>query len=61
MSELQITETTPDLSHMRSQIAHDRNNKNTTFKFHPCQAWLFMLFYRSNTNIREIIVIYVLK
>jgi hypothetical protein len=46
---------------MRSQIIYDGNNKNTIYKFAGYQAWLFMLFYRSNTNIREIIVNYVLK
>ena len=61
MSGRKITEILSDFSHMRSQIIYDGNNKNTIYKFRGCQAWLFMLFYRSNTNIREIIVNYVLK
>lgn len=61
MSGLQITETVPDLSHMRSQITYNGNNNNTMFEFCPNSTYMLMLFYRSNTNIREIIVIYVLK
>lgn len=61
MSGLRITRTPSDVSHMRSQIAHAGNNTNTLSKFALNQLWLFMLFYRSDTNIREIIVIYVLN
>jgi len=61
MSGLRITRTPSDCSHMRSQIAHARNNTNTLYEFYPNHAWMFMLFYRSNTNIREFIVIYVLN
>jgi hypothetical protein len=61
MSELRITRTPSEVSHMRSQIAHAGNNTNTISEFHPSHVWLFMLLYRSDTNIREIIVIYVLK
>lgn len=61
MSGLRITETGSGFSHMRSQIAHERNNTNTIYKFSLNQVWLFMLFYRSDTNIREFIVIYVLN
>lgn len=61
MSELRITRTPSDVSHMRSQIAHAGNNTNTISEFCPNQEWLFMLFYRSDTNIREFVVIYVLN
>lgn len=61
MSGLRITRTPSDCSHMRSQIAHASNNTNTIYGFALNQGWLFMLFYRSDTNIREIIVIYVLN
>lgn len=61
MSELRITRTPSDVSHMRSQIAHSENNTNTLSKLSVNQELLFTLFYRSNTNIREIIVIYVLN
>lgn len=61
MSELRITRTPSDVSHMRSQIAHAGNNTNTLFEYWDNQALLFMLFYRSDANIREIIVIYVLN
>jgi hypothetical protein len=61
MSELRITRTPSDVSHMRSQIAHAGNNTNTISEFRPDYMRLFVLFYRSNTNIREIIVIYVLN
>lgn len=61
MSELRITRTPSDVSHMRSQIAHAGNNTNTISKFRRNQIMLFMLFYRSDANIREIIVIYVLN
>lgn len=61
MSGLRITRTPSDVSHMRSQIAHAGNNTNTLSEFRINQLWLFMLFYRSDTNIREIIVIYVLN
>ena len=61
MSELQITRTPSDVSHMRSQIVHAGNNTNTISEWSVNQEWLFMLFYRSDTNIREIIVIYVLN
>lgn len=61
MSGLRITETTPRFSHMRSQIGYGGNNMNTEFEFPVNQLWLFMLFYRSDANMREIIVIYVLN
>ena len=61
MSELRITRTPSDVSHMRSQIAHAGNNTNTISEFPGNQEWLFMLFYRSDTNIREFVVIYVLN
>lgn len=61
MSELRITRTPSDVSHMRSQIAHAGNNTNTISEFYSDHMRLFVLFYRSNTNIREIIVIYVLN
>jgi len=61
MSGLRITRTPSDCSHMRSQIAHARNNTNTLYEFPRNYTCLFMLFYRSDTNIREIIVIYVLN
>ena len=61
MSGLRITRTPSDVSHMRSQIAHAGNNTNTLSKSSVNLIWLLMLFYRSNTNIREIIVIYVLN
>lgn len=61
MSELRITRTPSDVSHMRSQIAHAGNNTNTISEFLFNQVWLFMLFYRSDTNIREFVVIYVLN
>lgn len=61
MSELRITRTPSDVSHMRSQIAHAGNNTNTISEFALNQEWLFMLFYRSDTNIREFVVIYVLN
>lgn len=61
MSGLRITRTPSDCSHMRSQIAPARNNTNTLFECSLNQASLLMLFYRSDTNIREIIVIYVLN
>jgi hypothetical protein len=61
MSGLRITRTPSDCSHMRSQIAPARNNTNTLSEFRINQLWLLMLFYRSDTNMREIIVIYVLN
>lgn len=61
MSGLRITKTLSDFPHMRSQITHSGNNINTTLKFCPRQVWLFMLFFPSNTNMREFIVIYVLS
>lgn len=61
MSELRITRTPSDVSHMRSQIAHAGNNTNTISELSVNQVWLFMLFYRSDTNIREFVVIYVLN
>ena len=61
MSGLRITRTPFDVSHMRSQIAHAGNNTNTMSELSVNQKWLFMLFYRSDTNIREFVVIYVLN
>lgn len=61
MSGLRITRTPPDFPYMRSQSTHSGNNKSTISEFHPNAVILFMLFYRSNTNIREFIVIYVLN
>ena len=61
MSGLRITKTMSDFSHMRSQIAQSGNNMNTLSEFTTSQLWLFMLFYSSNTNMREFIVIYVLN
>jgi hypothetical protein len=61
MSELRITRTPSDVSHMRSQITHAGNNTNTLSRFPIRQIWVFMLSYRSDANIREIIVIYVLN
>jgi hypothetical protein len=61
MSGPQITNTCSDLSHMRSQITRGRNNKNTPYEFRINLTWVFMLFYRSNMIIRELIVIYVLN
>jgi hypothetical protein len=61
MSGLRITRTPSDCSHMRSQIAHAGNNTNTLSKFSLNEEMLLMLFYRSDTNIREFIVIYVLN
>lgn len=57
----QITENLSECSHMRSQPTYARNNINTLSKFRQNQMYVFMLFYHSNTNIREIIVIYVLN
>ena len=61
MSGLRITRTPSDCSHMRSLIAHEGNNTNTISKLSLRQAWLLMLFYRSDTNMREFIVIDVLN
>lgn len=61
MSGLRITRTPSDVSHMRSQIAHAGNNTNTISELSVNKEWLFMLFYRSDTNIREFVVIYVLN
>jgi hypothetical protein len=61
MSGLRITRTPSDCSHMRSQIAPARNNTNTLYEFPRNQVYMLVLFYCSNTNIRESIVIYVLN
>lgn len=61
MSGLRITRTPSDCSHMRSQIAHARNNTNTLYELPLNEEMLLMLFYRSDTNIREFVVIYVLN
>jgi hypothetical protein len=61
MSWLRITKTGDQFPHMRSQITHNGNNKNTISKSRPNQEYLFVLLYRSNTNIREFLVIYVLN
>lgn len=47
-------------AHMRSESTHVRNNNNMSSKFRANQKLVFMLFQRSNTNMREFIVIYVL-
>lgn len=61
MSGLEITKNLSDFSHMRSQVAYRGNNNNTLIECRPSQTCVFMLFYRSNTNMREFIVIYVLS
>jgi hypothetical protein len=61
MSGLRITKNLSDFSHMRSQLICVRNNNNTLFELSVHQEWVFMLFYCSNANIREFIVIYVLN
>lgn len=61
MSALRITKNLSDFSHMRSQLICVRNNNNTLFELRGSHGWVFMLFYCSNTNIREFIVIYVLN
>lgn len=61
MSWLRITKTGDQFPHMRSQITHNGNNKITIFKFPFNEEMLLMLFYRSDTNIREFVVIYVLN
>ena len=61
MFGLRITEVCPSNSHMRSQLSPDGNNMNSIVRFYSRQTWVFMLFYRSNMNIRECIVIYVLN
>lgn len=61
MSGHEITETGSRSSHMRSKISAERNHNNTVSKLSLNQILLFVLFYRSNTNMREFIVIYVLN
>jgi len=61
MPGIQITDLGPKFSYMRSQCVYEGNNKNSGFEFQLHHNLLFMLFNRSNTNIREFIVIYVLN
>jgi len=61
MFGLRITEICPSNSHMRSQLSPGGNNMNSVVWLLINPTWVFMLFYRSNMNIREFIVIYVLN
>jgi hypothetical protein len=61
ISRGQITENRIQIAHMRSGFTYAGNNKNRVSGLSLNQKPLIMLFYRSNTNIREFIVIYVLN
>lgn len=61
MTWRRITGTARRHSYMRSQLSGAGNNKNSISEFFLHPLSLFMLFNPSNTNMRELIVIYVLE
>lgn len=60
MSVAKITDLCRAVAHMRSLFAEAGNNINRIYKLTVHHAHIFTLFYRSLTDIREVIVIYVL-